>query len=140
MTIGIVGSEQAKFTPETERTARALIRSLLRPGDVVVSGECHLGGVDIFAREEAEALDLGFIARPPACHNWAYGYKPRNEAIARLSDLVVCITVRTLPPNYTGMRFNYCYHCETGTHVKSGGCWTVKRAKQMGKDGMVLVV
>lgn len=59
MRIGIVGHEAAKFTPETERKAREIIQSFLEfkedPSDEVesvVSGECHLGGVDIYAREE----------------------------------------------------------------------------------------
>ena len=140
MTIGIGGSAQAKFTHDTEQAARLLIRSLLRAGDVVVSGECHLGGVDYYARQEARALGLDFMPCPPATHRWEDGYKPRNRRIAELSELVICITVAALPLHYTGMRFDYCYHCDTDQHVKSGGCWTVKQAKRMGKEGMVLVV
>lgn len=51
MTLGIVGSEQAKFTSETEAKARATIRTLIAQyqSSLVVSGGCHLGGVDLYA-------------------------------------------------------------------------------------------
>lgn len=140
MRIGIVGSEAAKFTPETELKARELIRSLLSSSDVVVSGACHLGGIDVWAVEEAKKLGLSYVEFPPATQSWSTGYKPRNAKIALNSDRVVCITVSELPLSYQGMRFPYCYHCGTKAHIKSGGCWTVKKAKSLGKRGDVLVV
>src|SRR5262245_26596974 len=139
MRIGIVGSEAAKFTPDTERQARAFIRERLIPGDVVISGACHLGGVDSFAIEEAKAFGLEFVEHKPRVLSWEAGYKPRNIRIAEDSDTVVCITIDTLPPTYTGMRFPLCYHCGTKDHVKSGGCWTVKYARKLGKPGEILV-
>ena len=55
MNIGIVGHEAAKFTPETEAKAKAIIRDLLSdPLSVCVSGHCHLGGIDIWAEEIAD--------------------------------------------------------------------------------------
>lgn len=140
MTIGIVGSEQAKFTHATEAEARRIIRSFLGPDTVVCSGECPLGGVDWFARQEAKRLGLAFRGFPPVTRSWSTGYQPRNIQIAEASDLVVCITVAMLPPHYTGMRFDYCYHCGVNTHVKSGGCWTVKYAKRIGKEGLVITI
>lgn len=77
--VGIVGSEAAKFTPETEKRAREIIRSILiRPGITAVSsGHCHLGGIDIWAEEEAKKLGVyahgGFIF-PPKDHTWSNGY------------------------------------------------------------------
>lgn len=139
MRIGIVGSEAAKFTAETERQARAFIRELLHPGDVVISGGCHLGGVDSYAIEEAKAAGLEFVEHKPRSLSWEHGYKPRNIRIAEDSETVVCITIDRLPAHYTGMRFRLCYHCGTADHVKSGGCWTVKYARGLGKDGRVLV-
>lgn len=131
MNIGIVGSEGRKFTPETEAQARAIIREILAPeGTVLVSGGCHLGGIDIWAEEEADAMGREKIIHVPKVRNWSEGYKPRNLAIARDSDVVHCITVRELPPSYSGMTFPLCYHCGTDTHVKSGGCWTMKRASK----------
>lgn len=38
------------------------------------------------------------------------------------------------------MRFHGCYHCEEPNHVKSGGCWTVKYAKKLGKVGSVIII
>lgn len=142
MRIGIVGSEAAKFTPETEWKARAKIEWLIisTGATEVVSGECHLGGIDVWAREAAEARGLKFTGFAPVTRSWSTGYKPRNLQIAEYSDKVACITVRELPPGYDGMRFKLCYHCGTDAHVKSGGCWTVKEAKKLGKPGKVFVI
>ena len=58
MKVGIVGHEAAKFTPETEHAARQIIRTLLAtPDAIVVSGACHLGGIDVWAEEIADAMD-----------------------------------------------------------------------------------
>jgi len=142
MILGIVGSEAAKFTTATEAAARAVIRELLATGKYagVVSGRCHLGGVDLFAIDEAQRAALATREFPPRTRAWLTGYKPRNIQIATFADEVVCITVRELPPGYTGMRFALCYHCGTKDHVKSGGCWTVKYAQQLGKRAWVVAV
>ena len=140
MIIGIVGSESAKFTAVTERVARGIIRAHLMPNDEVVSGGCHLGGIDAWSIEEA--IKLGLMTREfkPVTRSWRAGYKPRNERIARTSEMTICITVRKLPDDYAGMRFPLCYHCGTSDHVKSGGCWTVKVARALGKPGHIFVV
>ncbi len=145
--VGIVGSEASKFTPETEAEAKATIRAIafataLEHGQEVtlVSGECHLGGIDIWVKEAAEALHLGYIGYPPAKRAWEGGYKQRNIQIAKRSDVVYCITVKALPENYKGMRFPKCYHCNTNDHIKSGGCYTVNYAKKLGKEGEVIVI
>lgn len=142
MILGIVGSESAKFTDTTEWLARETIRRLILSNDVtrVVSGKCHLGGIDIWAIEEAIKLSIEVQEFPAENLNWEYGYKPRNMCIAQASDKIVCITVRELPSNYKGMRFPYCYHCDTDKHVKSGGCWTVKYAKKLGKQTEIIVI
>ena len=139
MILGIVGSEAAKFTPVTEAAARALIRKLCEPlshfeGDMVVSGACHLGGIDVWAADEANALGLDVREFPPASQSWPH-YRARNIQIADASDIIHVITVRELPPDYTGMRFASCYHCKTAAHVKSGACWTAHYAeRQFGKS------
>jgi hypothetical protein len=138
--VGVVGSEAAKFTPVTERAARGLIRQLILPADFVVSGECPLGGIDIWSREEAVALGVPFRGFPPKNLRWSDGYKPRNMKIGEVSDVVYCITLAELPVAFEGMRFDFCYHCGTKDHVKSGGCWTVKYAKRLGKEGAVHVI
>lgn len=139
MRIGIVGSEAAKFTPQTEGKAREYIRKVLAHAEVVISGGCHLGGIDIWAVQEAERLGFTqdrIVEHKPKRLTWTGGYQDRNLRIANDSDVVVCITVKELPEGYTGMRFPQgCYHCGTGPedHVKSGGCWTAKQARRMGK-------
>lgn len=131
MFIGIVGHESAKFTVETEAAARAIIRGLLAPVDsVLVSGHCPIGGIDIWAEEEALTLGREMIIFPPAKPQWEGGYKQRNLQIAAKSDIVHCIVVKTLPETYKGMRFTFCYHCKTDSHIKSGGCWTALRCPQ----------
>ena len=139
-TIGIVGSEGAKFTPETEKKAREIIRKAIHGYDKVVSGACHLGGIDVWAVEEAQNMGIPTEEFPPKRLSWEGGYKERNLAIASASNKVVCITLKQLPEHYKGMRFELCYHCGTSDHVKSGGCWTVKRAIEMGKQGEIIVI
>ncbi len=120
--VGIVGSEQAKFTPATEAMARERIEIILRTtgATTVCSGHCHLGGVDIFAEEIADKLGLKKLIFAPKELSWSKGYKPRNVMIANASHEIYCITVKELPPGYVGMRFPLCYHCGTKDHVKSG--------------------
>lgn len=150
MRVGIVGSEAVKFTPETEAQATSLIAKLISAAGVrgLVSGGCHLGGVDIYAEEEAAKIGLDYrIIHKPRNLQWSTGYKSRNLAIARDSDEVHCITVRELPPSYKGMRFRLCYHCAKEgpgfadvPHVKSGGCWTMHQARKIGKKGYLHVI
>lgn len=142
MIIGIVGSEAAKFTAAGEADARHLLRGLLTLSGVdgMSSGHCHLGGIDIWAEEIASELGVEQFIFPPRELDWSRGYKPRNIQIARKSGAVYCITVDHYPTGYHGMRFGSCYHCGTSEHIKSGGCWTVKYARQLGKQGRVLVV
>lgn len=144
--VGIVGHEAAKFTPETEALAREVIRFLLSPPDaILVSGHCHLGGIDIWAEEEAAILGRGMEIFAPETLTWedrqasdGYvldGFKTRNLYIAETSTVCHCLVVRDYPAGYTGaMKFGGCYHCVKrvggpGPHVKSGGCWTAWRAK-----------
>lgn len=141
---GIVGSEAAKFTPETEAEAKRIIRMILtRPNATgYSSGHCHLGGIDIWTEEIGKELGLEGFVYPAQTRVWGTvgGYKNRNIKIVGASDEVHCITVRTLPAGYTGMKFAYCYHCHTNTHVKSGGCWTMKYAIKAGKPGILHVI
>ena len=142
MILGIVGSEAAKFTAQIEAVARRVIRDLIRTHGAarVVSGRCLLDGVDIDAVEEARALGVAVTEFPPRTYSWQSGYMPRNVQIAEASDYVACITLKELPPGYAGMRWRLCYHCGTTAHVKSGGCWTVKYARKIGKSGEVIAL
>lgn len=136
MKIGIVGHAADKFTPGTEAQARRVIAAILaRPGTILVSGGCHLGGIDIWAEEEADRLGIEKIIHLPVHRRWEGGYKQRNIKIAQDSDQLLVIVVTDYPPGYRGMRFTGCYHCKErrSAHVKSGGCWTGNVAEQLGK-------
>jgi hypothetical protein len=141
MIVGIVGSESIKFTAKGRADAEQMIVEILCEPSVteVVSGKCHLGGIDIWAAEIGQALGLTVTEFPPEVQSW-WAYKKRNLRIAEHSDIVHCITVDRLPESYTGMRFNLCYHCGTNGHVKSGGCWTMKQAIKIGKIGKLHVI
>jgi hypothetical protein len=142
MILGIVGAEGKKFSPEGIQIARLAIRQLLLEHlpSKVVSGACHLGGIDVWAIEEARQEGILTEEFPPKYHDWATGYKPRNLQIVKASDVVACITVARYWDGYVGMRFPSCYHCLTNTHIKSGGCWTMKEAVKRGKVGQLVVV
>lgn len=141
MKIGIVGHEAAKFTAAGQERARQLIRQLLAHQDsILVSGRCHLGGIDIWAEEEADALQRKMLIFPPRVRAWEGGYKDRNLQIAREGDVLHSIVVDRYPPGFEGMRFDLCYHCNTNAHIKSGGCWTVKQGRRFGKPGFVHVI
>lgn len=135
MRVGIVGAEGAKFTRRAEGIAKRLILSLLQPGDVVVSGGCHLGGIDLWAEQAARHLGLPEpIIHLPKERSWSGGYKPRNLLIARDCDVLHNLVVDVYPPGWSGMTFPFCYHCgKDAKHVKSGGCWTAKQAMALGK-------
>ena len=147
MLLGIVGSAADKFTPETELKARQEVIKLLSslgPLDCVVSGKCPEGGIDIWAIEEAEKLGIQTIEYPPKVFEWERGYKPRNIQIAKASDKVVCLSVLKLPPDYKGMTHLKCYHHDDEPdfkpHVKSGGCWTTKYARSLGKPTELIII
>ena len=147
MKLGIVGHEAAKFTPTTEARAREIIENYLswqvNPEDnvdLVVSGACHLGGIDKWAIEQAAHDAIPYIEFPPAIFKWEGGYKQRNIKIAEESDKVICIVVKELPPEYDGMRFRWCYHCQTDSHIKSGGCWTARYAGKLGKPFKIIEI
>lgn len=140
MVIGIVGSEAAKFTEETEAKAKAVIRELLPYYTKVVSGGCHLGGIDIWAIQLAKELGRETQEFLPKTRNWE-GYKSRNILIAENSHIVVCITVKQLPESFKAKGWEkFCYHCKTNSHIKSGGCWTMHYGKKIGKEGRLIVI
>ena len=138
MKVGIVGHEEAKFGDAAAHDARQIIRSILYGDGVteVVSGGCHLGGVDKWAAEIGREMGLDVTEFLPATHSWQDGYKPRNIKIAERSDVVHVIVVYRLPEEYTGMRFKLCYHCKRDDHVKSGACWTAWSAMKLGKEAV----
>lgn len=150
MKIAIVGSEESKFTPAGKQRAvdymiRLLSAFLEEHGTrfTVVSGGCHLGGIDIWAEDVADYLGLEKEIYKPRSLSWSGGYKERNILIAQNCDQLRVISVDKLPANYNGMKFDYCYHCagkNRPSHVKSGACWTANKAIALGKPAFWYVV
>lgn len=139
--IGIVGHGSDKFDNRTEELARRFIFTILQnsisiyESVTMVSGHSPVGGIDIWAEEIAIGLDIPMDLKIPRqnCWNASYGYKQRNLDIARTSDEVHVILVKNYPNTFKGQKFPLCYHCDSKDHIKSGGCWTGKKAKEMGK-------
>lgn len=142
MIIGIVGSEEIKFTALGRTRAFEKLAEIIDDIDVikVVSGGCHLGGIDKWAIQVASEMGKEIEEYLPKKLEWEGGYKQRNQEIAMASDKIYCLTVDKLPEEYTGMRFEYCYHCHTDSHIKSGGCWTMKFGHNIGKDGELVII
>lgn len=149
--LGIVGHEAAKFDTKKEVAVRNFIDHYIERTNpkVIVSGHCHLGGVDIWAEEAAAYHGLPTMIFAPKVRQWSAkgGFRDRNLEIARHSDLVLVIVVRKLRGSYDGMPFPTCYHCsrhrnncEDAGHVKSGACWTAWEAVRLGKRAEWFVV
>jgi len=140
MNVGVIGNGADKFTSDTEKGAKAMIgyvlsTTLLPPNPTVVSGRSPLGGVDVWAEEYADEHGLNKIIHAPKRNHWGGvgGYRHRNLLIARDSDIIYVIVAHEYPPDYKDMRFKSCYHCNKNDHVKSGACWTAKKAMKMDK-------
>jgi len=134
MKLGIVGHAAGKFTPATQIIAKDAIRVLvdsLTP-TLIVSGRSPMGGVDLWAEDAAAEFKIPTLIHEPKVWSWGApgGFKERNLAIARDSDLVLCVVVEKLPPDFAGFVTKGCYHCgdRNPPHVKSGGCWTTWKA------------
>ena len=163
MKIGIVGHGAEKFTTKSSIEAKDVITDIIRGAFgfsdlTIVSGHSPMKGVDFWAEELAKTWNIKtLICAPDKDHmHWVcpgcdgilekrlecdsknivllFGYKLRNIAIAKESDILHVILVDKLPPNYKGMKFEKCYHCNSTEHVKSGACWTAKIAKKLGKE------
>lgn len=93
------------------------------------------GGIDIEFEKVCNKLNIPLDLKVPRQHQWnaEYGYKKRNNDIAKDSDELHIMVVDKYPLNYKGLVFSKCYHCGTTDHVKSGACWTGKLAQRLGK-------
>lgn len=134
MNIGIVGSSEGRFNPDTMKKAMDIIHKIIDDTKTtkVVSGHCPNGGVDIWAENYAKHTNKPTEIFTPEQNSWdgEYGYKARNIDIAMHSDILHVITIKNTKFHNSS---TYCYHCNTDTHVRSGGCWTGKHAQKMGK-------
>jgi hypothetical protein len=133
--LGVVGHAAEKFTVKTEREARQSINDMidsLKPTHIV-SGRCHMGGIDVWAEEIAAERGLKTAIYEPRVLNWSAegGFMDRNLAIAKNSDAVLCVVVADYPKGFKGKKFDGCYHCKglRPKHCKSGGCWTAMHCR-----------
>lgn len=142
MILGIVGNEAAKFTEKTAKLAKEKIWWVIEyyEPSLVISGGCHLGGIDEWAIEVAKLKGIPTREFLPQNRAWSTGYKPRNILIAETCSVLCNIVSKSYPEAYKGMRFKWCYHCKTNEHVKSGGCWTMKYAAKLGKETSLIVI
>ena len=135
MKIAIVGSQEKYWTPEQRAKVVKLIEKLYDPYDretiyehpkggaytqklepvekILVSGACPYGGVDIWAEIVADMKGVKKIIYP-ARTNDREGYRERNYEIAETCDVLYCFD-----PRGRGW---------------SGGKWTMKMAKELGKE------
>jgi len=116
--LGIVGSDRRWWKDGDERKVKELIRRIVRYwvrkyGDVmVVTGDCPYGGVDEWTVEVCK--ELGVKVRVVRSEGWGWKYwKVRNRRIAELVEALYCIDKK-------GREW-------------SGGRWTMREAKRLGK-------
>ncbi len=114
--LAIVGSKEADWDEETIPYVKGIIEWTIldEDPDVVVSGACPKGGVDIWAIEIAEKMGYTTVEFPPENNRWQpAGYKDRNIRIAKACTELLRIKSRRSRTNGSG--------------------WTADRAAEMGK-------
>jgi hypothetical protein len=129
--IGIVGTSYLE--PVEEDRVKQFIEDVVRgnPDCKIVTGDAETG-VDYLVRMWTPRHMLrvhGSIVK-----NWGEsgGFKDRNIKIAEDADIIYSITTKT--------KNTPCFHCNQA-HQRTGGCWTLKYAKEkLGKNGEVLIV
>ena len=143
--VAIIGNGADKFTIVGAERAKRQIQAILTWGQPVsvISGHSPMGGVDIWAEEIADLMEIPLDLKVPDTHEWnpdeGYGYRARNIDIATDCTEIHIIVAREYPFAYRGRRFSYCYHCvdnesrDCKGHVKSGACWTANQAQKLGK-------
>lgn len=128
--VAIVGTSK-DLTDEQEKNIRNNIKRAIQtyPRTVtIISGGAR--GVDTLAIEIAKELKYSTLELIPPSANWD-GYKIRNMQIAKLCNEIYCFT---LP--ITDDRQTVCYHhgdSDDIDHQKTAGCWTGKKAEELGK-------
>ena len=123
MKIAIVGTSKL-LTPDqlfgTVNTIAEILGSNLSA--TIISGGAL--GVDTLVEQQCKLFNRECKVYRPENAEWGdldttLGYKARNMQIAEECDKLYCITVP--------MRKHRCYHCDSDTHEKTGGCWTAKQ-------------
>lgn len=126
MKIAIVG--RSNLTDSEHDKAFMIIETLIerlrKEGHSIITGDA--AGVDGIVRSFE-----GVHMYKSSGNNWK-SYKDRNIRIAKNSDYVYSISTR--------VHLQPCYHCGEAGHERTGGCWTLKYARGLGKRGEVIVI
>jgi len=133
MKIAIVGSSHLSETEMFDarkfcglilnQAIRDCAPDMLGGEPILVSGGAK--GVDSIAEDVAKELKIKTIIHKPLTHYFETGYKPRNIKIAQDCDVLYCFP--------TALKTTPCYHCKVLDHEVSGGCWTLRYAKSLGR-------
>ncbi len=133
MKIAIVGT--SKITDKEEPHVRQLCSEILyhymSPNNLIISGGAD--GVDQIVLDVAKSLGLRIKEFLPNRRNWEF-FKKRNMHIANECDKLYCIT--------TLVKTQKCYHHfrKPQDHQKTAGCWTLKKAKELGKYTKLFII
>jgi len=133
MKIAIVGT--SKITNSEEPHVRQLCSEILghymSPNNLIISGGAD--GVDQIVLDVAKSLGLRIKEYLPNRRSWEF-FKKRNIVIATECDKLYCIT--------TKVKTEKCYHHfrKPQDHEKTAGCWTLKKAKELGKYTKLFVI
>ncbi len=134
MKLAVVGTSK-KFSVKEDILMRNRIAGILdgytRDDVLVISGGAE--GVDTLGIEIAKKLGFRTKEYLPEKQEWKY-FKIRNQEIAEQCDGIFCFTVSTKESN--------CYHhrLKEKPHLKTGGCWTLEKAREMGKPSDVILI
>lgn len=130
MIIAIVGTSHLTSIEEmkAEKEIRDIIMNRHSGNDHIVTGDAN--GIDEIVRDITDKMNIDSTRFKSKDKRWKE-YKKRNTKIAKFADYVYSITTKT--------KDEKCYHCNLD-HQRTGGCWTLKHAKELGKDGEVVII
>lgn len=99
MILGIVGAEEKSWLIPAKIKAKEYILNFILEvnPEIITSGHCPYGGVDLWAEAYAYLLNIPTKIFPAEVNQWIdkdglKGYKSRNEEIARASDILLVIS------------------------------------------------
>ena len=151
----IVGSEEKYWTERQKRIAKTKIGNLIywfdymyEDGVRYVSGHCPKGGVDIWVEEilagaKTSDGDDKLIIYKPRGEEWKY-YKARNLEMANIATHLYDIEPEW--ESWMGIRRKVAYEGllkpeQIGKFFRrSGGYWTLERAKERGVETEVIII
>lgn len=101
---------------------------------MVISGGAV--GIDTLVEQICKEQGVEFLKKSPLKQGWNY-YKIRNIQIARMADKVISIS--------TAKKTVDCYHhindkVKPREHERTGGCFVIKYAKNLGKKTELVII